>query len=138
MLVAEHVGELADQVTSGREFFALGGDLGERGAVAVGELARRGEEQLATFLAAGAGGGAGMAVSRAELGGEPAQGAQAAPVTAFAQFGVQPAGAVYSLVPTLAQVGLVRAEQAGPGQAGAVEQLADGRGGGVAADGLAL
>jgi hypothetical protein len=27
---------------------------------------------------------------------------------------VQPAGAMYSLVPALAQVGLVRAEQAGP------------------------
>jgi hypothetical protein len=55
VLVAEHVRELADQVTGGREFFAAGGDLGERGAVIVGELAGWVRIQLAAFLAAGAG-----------------------------------------------------------------------------------
>ena len=40
-LVAEHVGELADQeVTGGGERGAAGGDAGERGAVVVGRLDR--------------------------------------------------------------------------------------------------
>jgi len=62
--VAEHVCELADQVTGGREFGAAGGDLRECGTVAVGEVAGRVRIQLATFLALGAGGSAGTAVSR--------------------------------------------------------------------------
>ena len=74
----------------------------------------------------------------AELGGEAAQGALAAAVAAFAQFLVQPFGAADPFVPALAQVGLVRAEQAGPGQPGAGDQLVGGGGGGVAAHGLAL
>ncbi len=77
-------------------------------------------------------------MSLAQLGGEPAQGAQAAPVAAVAQLGVQPFGAADPFVPSLLQVGLVRAEQARPGQAGAADQLVGGRGGGVAADGLAI
>jgi uncharacterized membrane protein YhiD involved in acid resistance len=40
--VAEHIRELADQVTGGVKFLAAGGDLRERGSVAAGELARRG------------------------------------------------------------------------------------------------
>ena len=120
------------------EFLAAGGDLGERGAVGVGELAGRGEDPAGHFPGRGRGRWCGDGGVLAQLGGEPAQGAQAAPVAALAQFGVQPLGAADPFVPALAQVGLVRAEQARPGQAGAADQLAGGRGGGVAADRLAL
>jgi hypothetical protein len=76
---------------------------------------------------------AGTAVSRgrqcrgdgsvaAQLGSEPAQGVQAAPVAAVAQVGVQLLGAADPIVPALLQVCLVRAEQARPGQAGAADQ----------------
>jgi hypothetical protein len=41
-------------------------------------------------------------------------------------------------IASLPQVGLVRAEQARPGQAGAADQLISGRGGGVAADRLGI
>jgi hypothetical protein len=41
--VAEHVCELADQITGGVEFGAAGGDLRERGTVVAGHLTRRGE-----------------------------------------------------------------------------------------------
>jgi hypothetical protein len=51
---------------------------------------------------------------------------------------MQPLGAADRVVPSLPQVGLVRAEQARPGQAGAADQLISGRGGGVAADRLGI
>ena len=94
--------------------------------------------QLATFLAGGRGRCCGDGGVLAQPGGEPAQGAQAAPVAAGAQLLVQPLGAADPLVPSLLQVGLVRAEQARPGQAGAADQLVGGRGAGVTADGLAV
>jgi hypothetical protein len=78
--------------------------------------------QLATFFAGGAGGGA----------------AHASPVAAVAQFGVQLLGAADPFVPSLLQVGLVRAEQARPHQADAAGQLFGGFGGGVAADRLGI
>jgi hypothetical protein len=138
LAVAEHVGEVADQGTGGGEFGAPVGDRGEGGAVGVGEFAGRGEDPGGDLLGLGCGrwrGGGGVA---AELGGEAAQGAQAALVAAGAQFLVQLLGAAHSLVPSLAQVGLVRAEQAGPGQPGAGDELVWGGGGGVAADGFAV
>jgi len=76
--------------------------------------------------------------------GEPAatmagfQRAQAALVAAIAQPGVERLGAADSLVPPLAQPGLVRAEQARPGQPGAAGQLIGGRRGGVPADRLGI
>jgi hypothetical protein len=51
---------------------------------------------------------------------------------------VQLLGAADPFLPSLPQPVLVRAEQARPGQAGAADQLINGRGGGVAADRLAL
>jgi hypothetical protein len=42
--VAEHVGELADQIAGRFELFAAGGDLREVGTVVVGEVAGRGED----------------------------------------------------------------------------------------------
>jgi hypothetical protein len=94
--------------------------------------------QLATFFAGGAGGCAGDGGVAAELGGEPAQGAHAPLVAAVAQLGVQPLGAADPFVPSLLQVGLVRAEQAGPHQADAAGQLIGACGGGVAADRLGI
>ena len=47
-------------------------------------------------------------------------------------------GAADPVVPSLPQVGLVRAEQARPGQAHTGDQLISGGGGGVAADRLAF
>jgi len=129
VLVAEHVGELADQVTGDGEFLAAARDLAERGAVSVGELAGRGQDPAGHLPGRGRGRCCGDGGVLAELGGEPAQGAQAAPVAALPQFLVQPPGAADSFVPALAQVGLVRAEQARPGQAGATDQLI-GSGGG--------
>lgn len=137
-LVAQHVGELADQLASDGKFLAAGGDLGEREAVVVGELAWRGEDPAGHLPGCWCWWWRGSGGVLAELGGEPAQGAQAAPVAALPQFLVQSASAVDSFVPALAQVGLVRAEQARPGQAGAADQLVGGRGGGVAAHCLAL
>ncbi len=116
--MAEHFRELAEQVTGGGEFWAAGGDPGEVGPVGVGEPAGRGEDPAGPLPGCWRGWGRGDGGVVAEPGGEPAQGAQAAPVAAFAQFLVQPAGAAHALVPALAQVGLVRAEQARPGQAG--------------------
>ena len=91
--------------------------------------------QLATVPGGGAGGDGGVA---AQPGGEPAQRAQASLVAAAAEPGVQLFGAADPFVPSLPQVGLVRAEQAWPGQAGAADQLIGACGGGVAADRLAL
>ena len=62
--MAEHAGELADQITGGVEFGAAGGDLRERVAVAVGEVAGGVRIQLATCFALGAGSAAETAVSR--------------------------------------------------------------------------
>jgi hypothetical protein len=70
----------------------------------------------------------------AEPGGEPAQGALAAPVAALPQFGVQPFGAARAVIPALAQIGQVRIEEARLGQAGARNQLVCGGGGGIAPD----
>ena len=72
VLVAEHVGELADQVPSGGELLAAGGDLGECGAVA-DELAGRGEDPAGHFLGRGRGWWCGNGGVVAELGGEPTQ-----------------------------------------------------------------
>ena len=47
-------------------------------------------------------------------------------------------GAAAAFVPSLVQVGQVRAEEAGPGQPGAAGQPACAGGGGVAADRLAV
>jgi hypothetical protein len=66
------------------------------------------------------------------------QGAQAAPVAAVAQLGVQPLGAADPFLPLLPQPVLVRAGQAWLGQAGAAGQLLCGRGGSVAADRLGI
>jgi hypothetical protein len=51
---------------------------------------------------------------------------------------MQPFGAADTFVPSLPQVGLVRAEQTGPDQAGAGDQLVCGGGGGVTADRLGI
>jgi hypothetical protein len=118
--------EVTDQGTSRFELGAASGDLGERGAVVLGEVAGRGEDPAGHLLGWRGCGDGGVAAQPA---GEPAQGAQAAPVAAVAQFLVQPFGAADSLVPSLPQVGLVRAEQARPGQAGAADQLIGGRAG---------
>ena len=48
-------------------------------------------------------------------------------VAAGAQLVVQPLGAADPFVPPLPQVGQVRAEQARPGQAGAGDELVQGR-----------
>src|SRR5712691_4085282 len=138
--MAEHVREAADQVTGGGEFLAAGGDLGERGAsaVVVGELAGRGEDPGGRLPGCGRGWRCGNGGVLAEPGGEPAQGAQASQVAAVAEFGVEPLGAADAFVPALAQVSLVRAEDPGPGQAGAAGQLVRGCGGRVAAHGLAV
>ena len=71
-------GELADQVTGGGEFLAAGGDLRERGAVVVGELAGRGEDPAGYLLRRGRWRRRGDGGVLAQPGGEPAQGAQAA------------------------------------------------------------
>ena len=63
------------------------------------------------------------------------------PVAAVAQLGVQPFGAADPVVSPLPQPVLVRAEQARPGQAGGAGELIGGRGGrggGPAADRLAV
>ena len=116
--VAQHVRELADQAAGGFEFLAAGGDLRERGPVVIGELAGRGEDPAGHLPGRRRGWWRGDGSVLAELGGEPAQGALAAAVAAFAQFLVQPFGAADSFVPALAQVGLVRAEQARAGSGG--------------------
>src|SRR6185437_7492648 len=110
--VAEHVRELADQVTGSCEFLAAAGDLRERGAVAVGEIAGRGEDPAGHLLRLGRWRRPGDGGVAAQPGGEPPQRAQAAPVAAVAQFGVQPFGAADPFVPALPQPVLVRAEQA--------------------------
>ncbi len=48
--VAEHVREVADQVAGRFELRAAGGDLRERGAVVVGEVAGRGEDPAGHLL----------------------------------------------------------------------------------------
>ena len=136
--MAEHAGELADQITGGVEFGAAGGDLRERVAVAVGEVAGRGEDPASHLLRRRCWRGRGDLGVAAQLGGEPPQGAQAALVAAAAQLLVKPLGAADPFLPSLPQPVLVRAEQARPGQAGAAGQLLCGRGGGVAADRLAV
>jgi hypothetical protein len=136
--VAEHVRELADQGAGRLELGAAGGDQCERGAVILSKIAGRGENPAGRLLRRRRWRGRGHSGVAAQLGGEPAQGAQAAAVAAVAQFLVQPLGAMNSVIPSLLQVGLVRAGQARPGQAGAADQLIGGRGGGVAADRLAL
>src|SRR5262249_33695047 len=86
--------------------------------------------QLATLRAAGAGGDAGTAVSWRSWAVSRRRVAQTAPVTSFPQFLMKAVGAAHSVVPALAQVGLVRAEQARPGEAGAAAPPGGGRGGG--------
>jgi SAM-dependent methyltransferase len=120
------------------EFGAAGGDLRERGAVGVGELAGRGEDPAGHLLGCWRWRGRGDGGVAAELGGEPAQGAQAAAVAAAAQLGMQLLGAADPFVPPLPQPVLVRAEQARPGQPGAAGQLVGGRSRGVAADRLGV
>jgi hypothetical protein len=82
--VAEHVGELADQVAGGEQLWAAGGDAGERGAVIVGEFAGRGEDPAGDFLGRGRRRWRGDVGVAAQLGGEPAQCAQASGVAAGA------------------------------------------------------
>ncbi len=136
--VTEHVRELADQVPGRFELGAAAGDLRERGAVVLGEVAGRGEDPAGHLLRRRRRRGRGDGGVAAQPGGEPAQGAQAAPVAAVTQLGVQPFGAADPFVPSLLQPILVRAEQARPGQAGAAGQLTGGGGGGVAADRLGI
>jgi hypothetical protein len=136
--VAEHVREVADQGPGHFELLTSAGDLRERGAVVLGEVGGRGEDPAGYLLGRGCWRGRGDGGIAAQLGGEPTQGAQAALVAAVAQLGVQPLGAADPVVPALLQVGLVRAEQARPGQPGAAGPLISGRGGGVAADRLGI
>ena len=136
--MAEHVRELADQGTGRVEFLAAGGDLPERGTVAAGEVARRGEDPAGHLSGWRRWRWRGDGGVLAQLGGMPAQGAQAAPVAAVAQLGMQLPGAADPFVPALPQPVLVRAEQAGPGEAAVGDQLISGRGRGIAADRLAL
>ncbi len=97
------------------------GDLRERGVVGVGELAGRGEDPAGHLPRRRRGWWCKDGGVVAQLGGEPAQGAQAALVAAGAEFLVEPVSAAHAFVPALAQVGLVRAEQARPGKAGAAD-----------------
>jgi hypothetical protein len=136
--VAEHVRELADQDDGRLEFFAAGGDLRERGAAVLGQVAGRGEDPAGYLLRRWRRRGRGDGGVAAQPGGDPAQGAQAAAVAAVAQLGVQPLGAADPVVPPLLQVSLVRAEQARAGQADAAGELIGGRGRGVTADRLAV
>jgi hypothetical protein len=63
--VAEHLGELSDQGLGGRQFGAACGDLRQFGARSGSVRSPGGVRiHLATFLAAGAGGGAGVVVRR--------------------------------------------------------------------------
>ena len=82
---AEHVRELADQVTGGLQFFAAGGDLGERDAVIAGEVGGRGEDSAGHLPGRRCWRRRGDGSVAAQPGGERAQGAQAAPVAAVAQ-----------------------------------------------------
>ena len=66
------------------EFLAAAGDLRERGAVVVGEVAGRGEDPAGHFPGRGRWRRRGDGGVAAELGGEPAQGAQASLVAAVA------------------------------------------------------
>jgi hypothetical protein len=67
---------------------AAGGDLRERGAVAVREIAGRGEDPAGYLLRRWCWRSRGDGGVLAQPGGEPAQGARAAAVAAGAQFGV--------------------------------------------------
>jgi hypothetical protein len=69
--VAQHVGELADQVAGRFELLAVGGDLRERGAVAVGEIVGRGEDPSGRRLRRGRWRRRGDGGVLAEPGGEP-------------------------------------------------------------------
>jgi hypothetical protein len=62
--VAEHGSELVDQGPRRGEFPAAGGDRGGLGAILSASLPGGVRIQLATFMAAGAGGGVGVALSR--------------------------------------------------------------------------
>ena len=137
-LVAEHVGEAADQVAGRGEFRAAGGDPGKRGAVIVGELAGRGEDPGGHFPGCGRWRRCRIGDVLAQPRGKPPQGAQASQVAAVAEFAVEPLGAADALVPSLAQFGLVRAGQSRPGQAGIADQLVRAGGGCVAAHSLAV
>ena len=98
--VAEHVGELADQIAGRFELFAAGGDLREVGTVVVGEVAGRGEDPTGRLVGRRCWRRRGDGGVAAQLGGEPAQGAQAAAVAAVAQFGMQLLGAAAAFVPS--------------------------------------
>ena|SRR5215467_3294848 len=70
---------LLPRVAGEGEFLAPGDDLGERGAVVVGELARRGEEPAGHLPGRGRGWWCRDGGVAAELGGEPAQGRAGCP-----------------------------------------------------------
>jgi hypothetical protein len=136
--VAEHVRELADQVTGGVQFGAAAGDLRERRAVIVSEIAGRGEDPACCLLRRRCWRRHGDGGVAAQLGCEPAQGAQASQVAAAAQLGVQLLGAADPFVPPRPQPVPVRAEQTRAAQAAPGNQLVCGGGGGVAAGRLAV
>lgn len=110
MAVAQHVREVPDKGAGSGEFLAAAGDLGQCCAAVVGELARR-DEDPACHLWRGAVLVPGDGGVLAQPGGEPAQGAQASPVAAAAEFLVQLLGAAAAFVPSLAQAGQVRIEE---------------------------
>jgi hypothetical protein len=134
---AEHVSEAADQVANGFQFRAAAGDLCQCGAAVVGEVVGRREDPAGCLPGRRGRRGRRDGGFLAEPGGQPAQGPQAALVAAVTQFPVQLLRTADSLVPPPLQVGPVRAEQPGPGQASAGDQFADACRAGVTADGLA-